>query len=537
MRNTSTLQRSWPLAAYALVLWTCLLAGCASPVKVKENWSWKTTASGTIDLADAERTWNALNAGTPVPRDRVEAYNEAVRDSVVQIARNWQEDKQSLATLSTTRGPLPLEVDARDVRRADLTDQLIPADFIRIRRGLSDEAVVEGVGSAMVMRRVWTEDDPLVPKSGLWSPATALLDLEQPQRPVLRLLRPDHTGQVSLSGKHYPLSANYSAFLASDFQDRQRQFLGVPGMLHYAKFEDAMGLYRISSFEPGKEVCVLVHGINSSPATWRKTLNHLWADEAIRERYEFWLYGYPTGAPIPYSVMKFRDSFREMLEFREKNGATKREVTLVGHSMGGLLSKALTQRSGRENWDQLFTVPPEALKLPPEQREVLTRMILFEPVPEVKKVVFVAVPHRGSKLAQGPVMNLVSGLVEVPRQLLVLSAAITSGGDTGGLQEILTPVGQQVAKEMPTSIDQLRTNSMLSRMFSEMPLNPDVRYYSIIGNKSPESKPLEKTTDSVVPYSSSHIDGVVSETVVRSDHGVQKTEEGNRAIARILREP
>jgi hypothetical protein len=38
----------------------------------------------------------------------------------------------------------------------------------------------------------------------------------------------------------------------------------------------------------------------------------------------------------------------------------------------------------------------------------------------------------------------------------------------------------------------------------------------------------------VVPYRSAHLDGVESEKVVRSDHGVQKDGEAIREVVRIL---
>ncbi len=45
-----------------------------------------------------------------------------------------------------------------------------------------------------------------------------------------------------------------------------------------------------------------------------------------------------------------------------------------------------------------------------------------------------------------------------------------------------------------------------------------------------------RRTDGVVPYRECHLDGVASELVVRSDHGVQKDPEAIREVRRILRE-
>ncbi len=47
--------------------------------------------------------------------------------------------------------------------------------------------------------------------------------------------------------------------------------------------------------------------------------------------------------------------------------------------------------------------------------------------------------------------------------------------------------------------------------------------------------PLEKTGDGVVPYTSSHLEGVASERVVRpAGHAVHRTEKGTGEILRIL---
>jgi hypothetical protein len=47
---------------------------------------------------------------------------------------------------------------------------------------------------------------------------------------------------------------------------------------------------------------------------------------------------------------------------------------------------------------------------------------------------------------------------------------------------------------------------------------------------------VDKTTDGVVAYRSAHLDGVLSETVVRSDHGVQKNPKAVLEVRRILLE-
>jgi len=507
----------------------CLLAGCAHPIKVKERW--RLGPSQAVDLTEASATWQMLRRGDLVSQEDLVAYNEAVRDSVVQVARNWSGDKVVTPVLETTAGPVSLSVDARAIREVSEIDHLVPADFVAIKRGLEETTIVDGLGASLVVRRRWNQLDPLVPKTGLWLPMTGLLDLDDPGRPVLLLLDSMNEPDFRSGPFTYPLAANYSAFLAKDLEERQRQFLRVPALFHYGDFEERMGIYRMSGFDPAKEVCVLVHGINSRPSTWNVTLNRLLAEEEIRDRYEFWLYGYPTGAPIPYLAVKFRESLQRMTEFRRVHGATDLDMTLVGHSMGGLLAKAATQRSGQENWSRVFTVPPSELNISPEHRELLERMMFFEPNPHVERVVFVATPHRGSRVAQKSVVRLAADLVEVPGQLIALSSTIVEESD-----RVLTPFGQRIAEEIPTSIHHLGFNSELTRTFSNIPLNDSVEYYSVIGRKKGSGKSLKTSTDGVVSYESAHIEGVVAEIVLDSPHGVHKTEKGAAAIARILKE-
>jgi hypothetical protein len=92
-------------------------------------------------------------------------------------------------------------------------------------------------------------------------------------------------------------------------------------------------------------------------------------------------------------------------------------------------------------------------------------------------------------------------------------------------------------RRFPTSIETLDTDSpILTALLSMQPPNPPAaaRFHSIIGSLRPTG--VDKTTDGIVPYRSAHIEGVVDERVVRSDHGVQKDPEAIREVRDILRQ-
>lgn len=508
------------------------VTSCSVPVKIREDW--KVAGPVEVPLDRVASVWEEISSGQMPDPERLELYNEAVRKTVVQVARNQISPERSLSLLQTTQGGVNLRVESINVPGMNLVEEVVPAEFIRVKRGFESQTHIEGVGAALMVRKAWSESDPMIPKSGIWYPVTGVLDLDVPSTPVLKLYDPTDGSTILRSGTEFPLSVNYTATFARDFQERQLQFAKVPALLRFEKFADRMGLYRVSALNEQKEVCVLVHGINSSPNTWHEALNRTFADEEIRERYEFWTFGYPSGAPIPYLAAKLRDSMHEMLAFRQRRGAVNQKVTIVGHSMGGILAKAVTQEGGDEDWNKLFKVPIDQLRVNSQDREVLRNMIYYLPIDEVERVIFCAVPHRGSKFAAKPGARIVGDLIQVPTQIAQLTTDIVKQSSYA-----LTPLGMEIAKHRATSLDQLRPASQVTADFLYKPLNPAVEFYSIIGRKdSNPSKPLAETTDGVVPYTSSHIDGVVSEKVVfRSSHGVHRTDGGIEEIIRILKLP
>lgn len=508
-----------------------LLASCSLKVKVREEW--EPSFRKPIPLGEATRTWSELKAGRLPSESGLEAYNAAIRGAVVQIATNWAEGGERGSLLKTDSGDVNLRVDAVNVPDLARAEEVVPADFVRVRYGLRAESSVAGVGAPLIVRQPRTADDAMIPETGLWAPVTALLNLDQPGAPVLELIDPTSKKSISLGGTDFPLSANYTAALARDFQDRQFQFENFSGLLRFDRFADRTGLYRVTPFNPSKEPCIFIHGINSSPLTWGEVLNRLYGDEAIRDRYEFWTFGYPTGAPIPYMAAEFRAAIREMLAFRGARGAGPQRVTIVGHSMGGLLAKAMTFSSGDEEWNALFKVPIDELDISARERETLRRMIYFESIPEIERIVFCAVPHRGSRLVEHPCAKIVGDLVEVPAQLLALSTEIVARS-----AHALTPTGLEFARDRLTSIDQLGADAWTTAEFLNKPLNPAVSYHSLIGNNRLPNVPLEKSGDGIVPYRSAHVEGVASEHVVRpAGHGVHRTDEGIEEIQRILKLP
>jgi hypothetical protein len=206
-------------------------------------------------------------------------------------------------------------------------------------------------------------------------------------------------------------------------------------------------------------------------------------------------------------------------------------MVLLGHSMGGLLSHMMSVSSGEEFWRLYSDRPFGRMIATPEVRDELRRYLFFEPMPFVSRVVFMATPHRGSDLSRGMVGRVGNGLISDPDHVHKLLYQL--------VKQNPDDLDSRRFRRFPTSIETLDTDSPMLLALLKMKPGPGVLYHSIIGSYRPTG--VDQSTDGVVPYRSAHLDGVSetfvrSETVVRSDHGVQKSPEAILEVHRILLE-
>src|SRR5688572_28699375 len=150
-----------------------------------------------------------------------------------------------------------------------------------------------------------------------------------------------------------------------------------------------------------------------SPATWFPLINHLRADEDVRRNYQFWLFSYPSGYPYPYSAAILR---RE-LDHMEHRHSLRKKMVVIGHSMGGCISRLLITDTQRRVWDHLFTVPPERMDVTPEHKHILTESTIFKHRTEIGRVIFISSPLRGSDFASNWMGRIGAALVQAPATL------------------------------------------------------------------------------------------------------------------------
>jgi hypothetical protein len=194
-------------------------------------------------------------------------------------------------------------------------------------------------------------------------------------------------------------------------------------------------------------------------------------------------------------------------------------MVVIGHSMGGLLTRLSIQTSKGEPWDAMFDHSIDDLDLSEDKKELLKRAFYFEPVPSISRVVFVATPHRGATMGGNIIGRIGSKLISFPNYFL---SAVDGVLGTLGFTE----------KDIPTGIENLAIGSRFMTTIEALPICASVPYHSIIGNKEVAGTP--GGTDGVVRYTSSHLEGAVTETIVESGHNAHNHPQAILEIRRIL---
>jgi pimeloyl-ACP methyl ester carboxylesterase len=287
-------------------------------------------------------------------------------------------------------------------------------------------------------------------------------------------------------------------------------------------------LASLEPYRPGRIPVVFVHGTESSPARWADMANDLLADSWIRRHYQFWYFAYDSGSPIPYSALLLREKLAKTIAQLDPDGrdACLRDMVVVGHSQGGLLTKMTAIRSGDRLWEATFRVPVEEVPVPARTRELLRRGLFVEPLPFVRRLVFVATPHRGSFLTGRFLNGVIRRLVRLPSDLASLTATIASAGS-----RILQ--ARSGLDATPTAVDNMTPGNPFLSGLAGIEVEEGVPFHSIVAVE--EKFPVvEQGNDGVVEYTSAHLDGAASELVVRSPHSCQAEPNTIQETRRIL---
>ncbi len=496
-------------------------------------------------LASAAYAWQflfpqdaELHAGRYDPRVRtaMDLYNRGVTEGLA--TGTGVEVDLSARTIALPYGPLQVGVDPSGFKFGgyQLEHFVSIADFEV--RGLRNRYRRRGIGAPLAASIAKSGqpsvDRWLSPRTKV--PVTALLRFSDPAQSTrggemhatIELYDDMETAAVQIGETSVPLESETTATLAYWLEGAPVWDFEFAGFRKgdFSLVSEQDNLFMLHPYRPGRIPVVFVHGTASSPARWAEMANELMNDPVLAQRYQLWFYIYNTGNPIVYSAMGLRESLQRAVQDLDPQGqdSTLRQMVVIGHSQGGLLTKMTVVNSGTRFWDARSNVPIEQTDLSAAAKDMARRTMFVEPLPSVTTVVFICTPHRGSFVAEGVFGKIGRRLVSLPGTLTKMSVDLAK----------LNPGAAAQTLTVPTAIDNMNGSDPFIKTLSALPIAPGVDAHSIIAVKG--DGPPEPGDDGVVRYSSAHIEGVASELIVRSSHSAQAVPETIEEVRRILYE-
>jgi len=400
-------------------------------------------------------------------------------------------------------------------------------------RGISIRNRSKGVGSALIGVKKVSQEVPFpqaVPTTIFLRTNASLVELTVGTATAsLEFYSAYDDNLLDVKGRHPPLETDTTTPVAYALETSKIWGLDL-GAFWGKEFESIPnGLYLTQPYRPDRIPVIFVHGTFSNPAWWAEMLNILRGDPILQQKFQFWAFLYNSSAPIVVSATDLRDALRNKVAQLDPEGKDPvlREMVVVGHSQGGLLTKLTVVDTGDSLVLALTGKDLDSLELPEEKKAEARRLLVVEPVPEIKRVVFISTPHRGSVLSKQWVRTLIKKFVTLPVRIVetALSLHTYFGEDAKRM------IG---SSKVLTSIDSMSPDNPVLKTLADTPLAPGVVGHSIIAVKGDGDPKLGN--DGVVAYTSAHLDGMESEFIVRSGHSCQGHPFTIEEVRRILLE-
>ena len=319
---------------------------------------------------------------------------------------------------------------------------------------------------------------------------------------LIRLFDPLERKTIQHLDRTIPLESDITTPLAYHLKDPllNQSVLATATLLNAQLADKIHGVYMLEPYNPNKIPVVMVHGLWSSPVTWTQMFNDLRAIPEIQNNYQFWFYSYATGQPFPISAGQMREDLAEVQRELDPHGSSQalQQMVLVGHSMGGLVSRMQAIDSGNEFWDIAGQGSIKDLQGNQQAIGRINKTLFFNANPAIKRIVTIATPHQGSEFANATARWLSEKIISLP--------------------ELATDETLKLARENPailsnpqiltgTSIDSLAPTSPWFSALNHIAPQPSTKFHTIVGR-------LEKKH--FLPFSDSSndpgSDGVVSVT-------------------------
>ncbi len=468
------------------------------------------------------------NPYDPQFRRACDLYNESLESAMRIVQKAGRLKPGETQTIQTGSQQYAVEIKLRGPWHPEDLEKLEFVSEFELGNGLTNRHHTYGLGVPLVAVRRRHEGESAAEKyypPGLSFPVTAFLRVEH-QTPaegegsihncVLELYDPMYASNIEVCNRLVPLETDLTTPLAY-FLDQpafREADISTFGLFRPGQAQGIKGLYMVEPFDPQRIPVVMVHGLWSSPTTWMEMFNDLRSFPEIRSKYQFWFFLYPTGQPFWTSAAQLRDTLVEVRTVLDPAGQNPKlsELVLVGHSMGGLVSRLQTIESGDAFWRVVSDKPLEELKATAAEQNKLAKCFYFHANPAVKRVVTIGTPHHGSTFANDYTQYLGRSFIRLPEMMVELSNKLIRE-NPGAFRntDLLT---------MTTSIDSLAPECPIFPVLNTSERAAWTRYHNIIGVVPQKTwlGSVSEVGDGVVDRESAKLDGAASEIEVPSDH-------------------
>ncbi|WP_337840469.1 hypothetical protein [Rheinheimera sp.] len=484
-------------------------------------------ANSALRQLSCARLWLPVTQSAGEKAQAVHLYNQSLNQLLLQL---HPRQKLSRPALRLELLPVTDETGAR-------LNQWWPTSLFSSDRK-EYQPPTDGLGVSIVAARE-RSDQPVdlnYPPEGVYRSYTVLLErLEFGEAQQIKLFFRAYNGQQA---KQQALRFDAAASYLWLMQHAKVMDFELSGLFSAADSEERYGVFSVTPLSADKIPVLMIHGLNSSPVIWFELSLAILQQPELAARYQIWHAFYPSGPPPFFNAMRLRqktDALLARLQQQECSPALQ-QMVVIGHSMGGLISKTFIQNSGYTLWDRTFLQRPEQLDVPAKQLSSIRDIFLFEARPYVDKVIFIDTPHGGSEMSESWLGRLTSAFITLPGSFVGLFRQLL---DKIGMDQLTPAMQPYFSAGGPNSVQVLSPSHPLVQGLNQLPYQRPV--YSIVGSNGAlscvDTQSCSQLTDGVVPYLSAHQAKAEQQLIVSSNHNSYRSPEALAFILTLLGSP
>lgn len=372
---------------------------------------------------------------------------------------------------------LPLDVIGFDWEASDF-HQLIAVGNYRNPR-LPKHYATKGLGVPLVVQRDAQSlgsqygDHLTFAATALFVPFAETGSSHEAKIILVNPLTVDQMPSVDAHAQSAAIANDLTAPFAYKIRDRDR--FAALNFIYPQRAAARPHLFMAQPYQPGKTPVVLVHGLAADHTTWTELANYLNSCPEFRARFQLWYYQYPTGIPFLDSAAQLRQQLETLCQQLDPTMSDPAlfDIRLVGHSMGGLISKLQVTDSCNEIWQEVCRIPIEQLQTTQRVKDRLASWFRFNASQRISQTVLVATPHRGSPIADSVVGKFSAKLVNEPETMEEKLEQLIN--DNPGV------FYDELRKGYPTSIDLLETGDQVLKGIRALRYKNNLSVDSVIG--------------------------------------------------------